>query len=246
MISPSDSSAVEALPLELFSLGRRIRQGLARCSREAACREKDDVFYLWLQTEPVEGAPSLTSDQWMNIIDEAAALGVNWLVLTVGTCGESRRGLAGLGRWAHEAHGMVVCLHARCGEISAEEREMLLELPRESTFLLVDPEYRASFSELAQSGVCVDSANPASHEDSGRTACEYPHKMIFVDARGRLYTCGMVAGNQAFYLGTVLDGSLDAIIHNPQLPHSVSAAAPEDHARCSGCPPLVAQHLCNR
>ena len=244
-MSPLAEHSSEADPLEFFLLGRRIRQGLAKCTQAAEARAEGDVFYLWLQTEPVEGSPALTPDQWLNIVDEAASLGVNWLVVTLGPLSGERHEVADLCRWAHSTHNMVVCLHARDGQLSADERRLLLELPTESTFLLVDPTSTGEFSDLASEGIHVCSANPAPNSTDG-VPCEYPHRMIFVDSRGRLYTCGMVSGEHDFFLGSVLDGSLDAIIHNPQLPHSVSASDPEAHTRCSGCPPLVAKHLCHK
>lgn len=244
-MNPPVEHPTDSTPLEFFLLGRRIRQGLTRCSSNAASKSGGDVFYLWLQTEALEGFPSLTADQWLNIVDEAASLGVNWLVVTVGEAGADRAEVADLCRWAQSTHGMVVCLHARHGEIGPSERALLLELPRESTFLLVEPELAASFADLAAEGVNVGSANPHSSE-SDREPCDFPHRMIFVDSRGRLYTCGLVSGEHEFFLGSVLDGSLDSIIHNPQLPHSVSVSAPASHSGCSGCPPLVAKHLCHK
>ncbi len=244
-MSPLVEHSSETDPLEFFLLGRRIRQGLSKCTLAVEARSGGDVFYLWLQTEPVEGAPTLTADQWLNIVDEAASLGVNWLVVTLGPVSGGRTEVADLCRWAHSTHGMVVCLHARAGQLSTEERQLLRELPPESTFLLVDSTSTGEFSDLASEGVHVCSANPAPNGAEG-VPCEYPHRMIFVDARGRLYTCGMVSGEHDFFLGSVLDGSLDAIIHNPQLPHSVASTDPGAHTRCSGCPPLVAKHLCHK
>lgn len=244
-MNPSVEHPADSDPLEYFLLGRRIRQGLSHCALRAASKAEGDVFYLWLQMEALEGVPCLTADQWLNVVDEAASLGVNWLVVTLGSPEEDRTHLADLCRWAQSTHDMVVCLHARQGVINNSERQLLLELPRSSTFLLVEPEYAANFADLAAQGVKVGSANPES-STGDREPCEYPHRMIFVDASGRLYTCGMVSGEHDFFLGSVMDGSLDTIIHNPQLPHSVSAANPQSHLKCSGCPPLVAKHLCHK
>lgn len=244
-VNPPMEHSPESTPLEFFLLGRRIRQGLTRCAKDAAAKSGGDVFYLWLQTETLEDAPPLTADQWLNIVDEAASLGVNWLVVTLGPNKQEKGEVAELCRWAQATHGMVVCLHARYGEIGPAERQLLLELPRESTFLLVEPEQSAHFADLAAQGVCVGSANPLSN-DGDRDPCDFPHRMIFVDAQGRLYTCGLVSGENEFFLGSVLNESLDTIIHNPKLPHTVSVPAPASHSGCSGCPPLVAKHLCHK
>lgn len=244
-MNPPVEQAADTEPLEYFLLGRRIRQGLSQCTKTSASKPDGDVFYLWLQTEVVDGSPPLSKDQWLNILDEAASLGVNWLVVTLGKPDEGRDHVADLCRWAQATHHMVVCLHARYGQISPAEQEILRELPRDSTFLLVDPEFVTDFSALAAEGIRVNSASPTPHVEY-REPCEYPHRMIYVDSGGKLYTCGLVSGDREFFLGSVLEGKLDDIIHNPQLPHSVSVTEPDAHARCSGCPPLVAQHLCHK
>lgn len=237
--NPPDQSE----PLEYFQLGRRIRRGLADCSRVAGDAGDADVSYLWLQLGASEAPNRLTEDHLLNIIDEAASVGANWLVVTLGAS-QARAHVPALCQWAYHTHGMVVCLHAPDGRLSAEEHALMEALPAESSFLLVEPEHAAAFAQLKEAGIHVSLASPAGAEDEA--PCDYPHRMIFVDAEGRLYTCGLVSGDDEFFLGSVFDGSLNEIIHNPALPHSVPSPAPTGHQNCSGCPPLVAKYLCNR
>jgi len=200
------------------------------------------VTYLWLQLGPCGGSCKLSEDHLLNIIDEAASLGTNWLVVTLGAT-SARAHVPALCRWAHETHGMVVCLHAPDGILQPPELDLLDQLPPESSFLLVEPEHAEAFGPMAERGIHVGLASPA--ETGEDSPCNYPHRMIFVDAQGRLYTCGLVSGKAEFFLGSVFDGSLDEIIHNPALPHSVPATTPSSHQSCSGCPPLVAKYLCD-
>jgi radical SAM protein with 4Fe4S-binding SPASM domain len=239
--TPEDNATSE--PLEFFSLGRRIRHGLAVCAQTSATRYADDVFYLWMQMGAGMETRSLSEDEWLNIIDEAASLGVNWLVVTLGPAA-SRAAVPAICRWARDTHGMTVCVHAAEGGLRPEEREMLLELRGESCILLVDPAAAGDFADLEAEGVSVAQAAPAVPEEG--SACDFPARMVYVDPSGRLYTCGLVAGDEEFYLGSVLDGSLDAIMHNPRLPHCVTPSEPVPGRNCSGCPPLVAQHLCQK
>lgn len=245
-MKPTANESPEASePLEYFEFGRRIRRGLSECSRLAAEETGGDVFYLWLKMGPSDGlgGPVLTQDHWLNIIDEAASMGVNWLVVTLGDP-ESRAYVPAMCLWAQETHGMVVCLHAPAGVLGPAEREALAQLPPESSYLLVEPEHRDAFSDLERAGVDIAVAAPA--KPGVKEPCDFPNKMIFVDAQGHLYTCGLVSGDSEFFLGSVFDGSLDEIIHNPKLPHTVSDAEPSAHRSCSGCPPLVAKYLCQR
>lgn len=234
----------ESDPLEFLTLGRRIRHGLTSCTGSIPKQPPGDIFYLWIQLSPTEGDSAITQDQWLNIIDEAASIGVNWLVLTLGYSEASRAHAGPICRWAHESYDMTICLHVPDGTIHPDERELLQELPRESTYLLVEPPFATAFGDLTEEGIQVALANPPSPGEGAR--CDYPYKMIFVDAAGELYTCGLVSGEHDFFLGSVFDGSLEEIIHNPKLPHTVSAAQPSSHQSCSGCPPLVAKYLCHK
>lgn len=229
-------------PLEFFGLGRRIRRDLDECSRAAAHGTREDVFYLWLKMGPGP-ATELSRDHWLNIIDEAASMGVNWLVITLGEPA-SREHVPAMGLWAQQTYGMVVCLHTPQGRLGTAERDLLRQLPADSSYLLVEPEHAAAFQNLEAEGINLRLAAPAT--PVSEEPCDYPNKMIFVDAQGHLYTCGLVAGDSDFFLGSVFDGSLDEIIHNPKLPHSVTEKQPSNHQNCSGCPPLVAKYLCHK
>ncbi|MBX3178038.1 MAG: hypothetical protein KF886_11790 [Candidatus Hydrogenedentes bacterium] len=239
--TPEDKATGE--PLEFFSLGRRIRQGLAACARAGAARSEGDIFYLWLQMGAGTESEALGDDEWLNIIDEAASLGVNWLVVTLGPPA-SRAAVPAICRWARNTHDMTVCVHAAEGELRPEEREMLLELRGEACILLVEPEAAGEYADLEARGVSVAKSAPPIPEEGA--ACDFPARMVYVDPSGRLYTCGLVAGEEEFYLGSVMDGSLDAIMHNPRLPHCVTPSEPVPGRNCSGCPPLVARHLCQK
>lgn len=232
----------ESQPLEFFLLARRIHRGITQCASGCEALVRSDVCYLWLQLGTDSLPSTLHVDQYLNIIDEAASLGVNWLVITLGeaTC---RKDIRTLCNWAQDTHGMVVCLHAPSGELAPAERELLGMLNADSTFLLVEPEHAAHFGDMEAAGVRIALAKPAGQKDGA--PCTFPNKMIFVDPEGRLYTCGLVAGEADFFLGSVFESSMDEIMHNPKLPHVISTAEPTSERNCSGCPPLVAKYLCN-
>lgn len=243
-VEPTSNPPSEAEPLEFFLLGRRIRRGLLECSGATETGAGGDVAYLWIQLRSDDSSASFTRDHCLNIIDEAASLGVNWLVVSLGDA-PARQHVPDLCRWANDTHEMVVCLHTPDGQLLPDERDLLRELPADSSFLLAEPRHGDVFADLEAAGVHVGLATPA--ESADHSPCEYPNRMIFVDAQGRLYTCGLVAGESDFFLGSVFDGSLDEIMHNPRLPHSVHATpAPAAHQSCSGCPPLVAKYLCGK
>src|SRR6056297_3299972 len=93
--SPSTGERVERLTdPDPFAVPRRVRQQL-KTYPAAVSQLPSDVDYLWLhvsttgigakQPDTPEGHPLPSTDQWMNVVDEAAALGVRWLVVTLDT-----------------------------------------------------------------------------------------------------------------------------------------------------------------
>ena len=240
-ISPNSKSNTSD-PLEYFVLPRSIRRGVRASSEQSAQRTVGDVFYLWVQLDADGDSPAVASDTWLNVVDEAAAIGANWLVITLGDLKGPVEHIEAMCRWAQDTHQMTVCLHSLEAALHPSVESLLLSLSRELTYLLVEPEHASAFTSLCGRGVRIGLANPAPNTNAA--ACKFPYKMVFVDAQGSLYTCGLVSGEKEFFLGTVFNGSLEQITHNPQLPHSVDAPGERPEDGCSGCPPLVAKYLC--
>lgn len=229
-------------PLEHFELPRKIVREVRACASAAAEQPAGDIFYLWLQMTVGTPAVAVAPEQWLNVIDEAASAGVNWLVISMGDSPANLEITEAMCRWAQDTHQMTVCLHTTMKAPDPALHTLLLSLPREATYLLVEPSFDTEFSALKAAGVQVALASPDGHE--ANSACDYPCKMVFVDACGSLYTCGLVAGEREFFLGSVFSGSLEHIVHHPELPHSVDALETRPKDGCSGCPPLVAKYLC--
>ncbi len=223
-------------------LPRTVRRQVLACSALSDKKSAGDVFYLWIQLDPDGESPAIAPDNWLNVIDEAAAIGANWLVITLGDQERPPEHVDAMCHWAQDTHKMTVCLHSLESKLHPMVESLVVSLAQELTYLLVEPKHTHAFESLRERGVRVGLANPAPHDSD--TACEFPYKMVFVDAGGNLYTCGLVAGEQEFFLGSVFNGSLEQITHNPQLPHSVAASKERTEDGCSGCPPLVAKYLC--
>ena len=241
-MSNSDSPSAPSESLSCFELPRSVRRAVRSCASPGGQRPAGDVFYLWIQLGPHGESPALESSDWLNVVDEAASVGVNWLVVTLGISGELPHGLDAVCRWAQDTHSMTVCLHTGNDEPDPNLEALVASLETGHTYLLVEPEHMENFSRLGERGVHVGSANPVAHGEDSQ--CDFPYKMVFVNPAGNLYTCGLVAGETEFFLGSVFKGSMEQVVHNPKLPHSVDALEARPRNGCSGCPPLVAKYLC--
>jgi len=180
-------------------------------------------------------------NHWLNAIDEAASVGVLWLVVSVKSSLSDRPEIWPVCEWAQQTHGMTVGLHVETGALSPEEIDRLKELEAGKTRLFVQHENLDALRHLEEHGIQVCAADVAANEP-GRP-CQKPGKMVFVNAEGRLYTCGMVQGNEAYCMGSMFEGTFNEILHDPSLPHSVPPGEQDDPHGCDGCPPLLARFL---
>lgn len=229
-------------PVESLSLPKRLRRSIASCNE----MPEDDVRYLWLniaqdangsarQESPL--AVSLSEGQWLNVIDEAASLGVGGVVIRL--CGALSLvpNLWGICRWAQQTHKMTVGLHLYSAAINDEELACLRKLDTSRTRILVTRDLIEAVRYLEGYGFQLCEADPKPATD--RTSCEMPDKMVYVNATGELYTCGLVDGREGFRLGTVFENKFKKILADPGLPHCVPQGSALVSHGCDGCPPLV-------
>ncbi len=226
-----------------FALAKLVQHRIKQCS-DAAEGNTADMLYLWLQMSrqpDSEGGSAPTLEQWLNVVDEAASLGVNWLVLS--TCGSfsTCESIWEIGQWAQRTYGMTIGVHTNADELTAEDVQSILNLDLERTRLFVKKDVAEGLSYLEEQGVRMGLADPQPYGDT--PDCQGPGKMVFVDANGVLYTCGLVEGNGDYRLGTVFEQSFDSVMKDPALPHSVEKQIHRVSEGCDGCPALVLNFL---
>lgn len=244
MNSPTDSEDANAKePVECLSLPKRVRRGIAACRSGA---QEDDVRYLWLNIaeevpnsvrEESPAAVSLSEGQWLNVIDEAASLGVGWVVISVRSTLSSIPNLWTICDWAQRTHNMTVGLHLHSSAISDEELCCLRKLDASKTRILVTRDLMEVVRHLESYGLQLCEADP--ERVKNKTSCEMPYKMVYVNAVGELYTCGLVDGREDFRLGTVFENKFKKILADPQLPHCVPPGSTVVSNGCYGCPPWM-------
>jgi radical SAM protein with 4Fe4S-binding SPASM domain len=246
---PNDQQIGEVLPAAGFELPERIREEIGRCSKTSHSSSKD-IAYLWVHVtgRATEGGchggtPSLSLQDWLNVVDEAASLGVNWLVISVGSKLADFPDVWQVCDWAQSVHGMTVGIHCAENSLSDEDVEAIQQLEGSLTRLLVPKRDVEKLRYLEETGILVREANPRPGEQ--QTPCEKPTRMVFVNPQGHLYTCGLVEGMEEYHLGNVFNGTLDAILHNASLPHAISDQVPRNGHGCDGCPPIMADFFEN-
>ena len=230
-------------PLAELQLPRRISEGVSRCG--ASLKDaKRDITYLWVHVTDQSkggcgaGQPSLSREEWLNVVDEAASLGVNCLVLSVGAAMSSFPYVWDVCDWAQRTHGMMVGIHCTDTALSDADIAAIQKLEGPLTRLLAPKNEVEKLRFLEEHGILIREADPRPGEQ--KSPCDNPTHMIFVNPLGQLYTCGLVEGMEEFHLGNVFNGTLDAMLHNAGLPHAISEQVPRNEHGCDGCPPLMA------
>lgn len=232
-----------------FQLPQALLNALRQKSEEF--KAKSDVKYLWIYVshdsleENETPAKRLTTEEWLNVIDEAASLGVQYVVISVGSSLKDHPEVQEICRWAQSMYGMQVGVHLYCETISREESSLLLDLDRSRTVVFLDcpdPEVAGHFKEQ---GFDVYSALGQDQEHVS-PECHLPEEMTCVGAAGTLYTCGLVLGETEYRLGHFFERPLDNVMHDPSLPHTIPEGLPKSKHRCNGCPPLMVQKMQER
>lgn len=233
-----------------FELPRLITRQLKQCAESHAAGRVapvENIKYLWITLgtanymDPESGSPAgrtLSADEWKNVVDEAASLGVQTMVVRA-TEGMSRsEDLWDICQWAQKAHDMTVALF-----ISDDFDLALLhdfsKLNPARTCLLASQARFEETQPFADSGfkVCVADVGPGDRP----MPCNGPRNMVYVGENGKLYPCGRVHGDEQYLMGDILEEPLAPIRRNESLPWEVNERAGRN--ACDACPNVMARRM---
>lgn len=234
---------------DYFGPVKTFNQKLKACSKAGTSPGADDIIYLWICVNAQglrkgfcnkkNGGVPLGMDQWLNIIDEAATLGANWLVLSLTDPLEECESIWPISKWAQQVHDMTVGLHLKeCDSLTTKQVKLVRQLNVDKTRILLRCNSKKIPEQSTKQGITVWSANP--QPDGEKPKCLGPKRMIFVNEKGVLYTCGLVDGNDTYRIGHVEDGHLKYILNDPEAPRSVCDDIHVITPGCDGCPALLA------
>lgn len=237
-----------------FTLPKRIAQGLALAFRNPPhSKSATALKYLWLYVNeegnlrPKDADASshtLEIDDWLNTIDESAALGLEWIIISVGASLSSCDSIWEIGRWAQDVHGLNVGFHITSPDLSEQEIEHLLALDPKKTHLIADESHLESLRPLEARGLQICRSNV--HADERGSPCFNPEGIACVGNDGALFSCGLVLRDEDFALGNVHEQRLETVMNDDTLPHNVPDTTDYSLHRCSACPPLVAKHVAEK
>lgn len=224
-----------------FRASRSVRGEIAEAARRASTRfgGREGVEYLWIHLARKEcpddaDQQPLELEAWLNIVDEAATLGTNWVVIYVGGDLDAYSDLWALSRWAQETHGMRVALHYTGQLLSPAHVDELNSLDASRTHLFVDQCCVDAFRANASLRVGVVAASLPEH--ARQSNCTSPANIACVHTDGSMYCCGLVVGDGNFAMGDARSRPLVDVVHDEELPHAVKDTENYPLQGCDGCP----------
>jgi hypothetical protein len=248
--SRSESALCEG---DMFELPRTIAAQLRKCveaASEQVVPRRQAAKYLWIDLageggsrtphEPM-GARKPALEEWLNIVDEAASVGVHWLVICGGTHLSAHPETWSICRWAQNAHGMDVGIHTHAQVLSASEMDHLARLGPGHTWLFVRSEHIAGMREAEARGVKVCASDV--EECDQAPPCDLPLDMVYAGPQGVLYSCGLVLDDDRFCFGHISERPLDQVLNDTVTSRHVPAWVPYRKHACDACPPIMAKRM---
>lgn len=231
----------------------RLPYTLLRALKESAenFHNEYDIKYLWIYVshdalgEPQTGTSRLTLDDWLSVVDEAASLGVEHVVVSVGGTLADHPEVAEICRWAQSVYGMQVGVHFYGQALPQLENELIQKLDTANTTIFFEPHLEKAARIFQEQGFAVF---PAEGQDQDYVSpdCHLPEQMTCVGASGTLYTCGLVLGDKQYRLGHCFERKIGHYMKDASLPHVIPEGMPKTKHRCNGCPPLMVEKMRKR
>jgi len=236
-----------------FDLPKSISKALKQCvisHAQDAEQEPDQVKYLWLCLSPEEPLDSpedspreMSSEEWLDILDEAASLGAKCLLLCVKPPLANYPKVMSLCQWAQDVHNMMVGIFVYDGLLDEADLDQLVELDSERMCVFARQERLGDLSNVTERGLKLCSGSVTAEDHT--PPCDLPEteNMVCVGPEGNLYTCGLVLGSAKFNLGNALDKPLRSVVDDKSLPRRIPREVRQVRHGCDGCPPIMAKRV---
>ena len=246
-------TASEHNPLDLPN---KVVRKLKRCCESPEQFEEEKTRYLWMhvckeernaeQESAAGGSESLTLDEWLNIVDESAALGARSLIISAGSSLSGRPEVWTICQWAQDIHDMLVAVYVYSGAIPLGESEVeaLAGLDAAKLRVVASKERVSELEPVRERGIPLYGVETVQPQQEQRTPCDLPFTMTCVESHGNLYTCGLVMDEEQYWLGNACEKRLDAIPQEKALPRPASPdKVLRDRQLCNTCPRMIERIL---
>lgn len=207
------------------------------------------IHYIWLHVtkdgiiESHEAPQStvLSLNDWLNIVDESASLGAQWMIIHVDTCLKSDSDVWRICAWAQEVHGICVGLHLDHDCMNEVSLAPIHHLKQDKTFVVADNNAVEALNFLSEKGYCICASNIGSEDRM--LPCEHTESIVCAGADGVMFCCGMVVGEESYRLGNVQADPVNEAMRKHQSLKPILMNQEREGHSCNGCPPFMVQRF---
>ncbi len=227
-------------------LSSKVKESRVRGTTQAVPSE---VHYIWLhvtrdgvvESRETANRSVLLLNDWLNIVDESASLGAQWMVIHVETCLKSDSDVWRICAWAQEVHGIRVGLHLNNECMDEKGLSPILRLDRDATFVVIDRSAIEAMTFLKDKGyaVCESNIGPEDRE----LPCSHTESIVCAGADGVMFCCGMVVGDESYHLGDVKADTVRKAMCNHESMSPIEERSVKPGQSCDGCPPFMVQRF---
>ncbi len=232
----------------LFVLPKRISKQLRQAAKTHHGGGRDVVKYLWINMdEDCEGSirsgahRELAADEWLNVVDEAASLGVQCMVVGIGKTLQKCPEVQQMCQWAQDVHGITVGIHTTAETLCQADLDKLGALKPHLTWLFVDPGNMDEMKDLEGKGFRVCSSEVC--REANDFECDGPMNLVFVGPQGALYPCGSVFGADELHLGHVAAKPLSDVLEAKMRLRGLRRGIKRNSKGCNGCPNKMVERM---
>jgi radical SAM protein with 4Fe4S-binding SPASM domain len=233
-----------------FEVAQEFSKRVRALCQEDAPKTAKKVKYLWLYVSETGindssgQAASFSKDDWLGVIDETAAQGVEHIIISMGAPLTEHPEVVDISKWAQDCYDILVGIHIYRAPLTQEGAVLLQALDKDKTALFIDPDCAACEEIAKVSGIRIFSGL-GQDQETVHPECHLPEEMTCVAANGSMYTCGLVLGENEFAFGHYYDRKLNDVMSDDNLPHTIPEGTPKKGQMCNGCPPLMLKRMRN-
>lgn len=216
----------------------------------AAPQSSSPIRYIWLHVtrEGITGTRSISENgatmllnDWLNVVDESAALGAKWMIVYFDTHVDKTSDAWKICSWAQEVHDIRVGLHINSRYLQHWDFSSLSKLDTERTFIVSDQSKLQSLSFLEERGYTLCHSNIG--EEDREMPCTHTDSIVCAGADGVMFCCGLVVGEESYRLGDVRSDSVGRAMQNHAGLEPILFSRGHTETGCDGCPPIMAQRF---
>lgn len=227
-------------------------EAMRACKEQGSTIPRSDsmIRYIWLHVTrdgiagtavSLEGTTTLLLNDWLNLVDESAALGAKWMMVYLDTHVDRASDIWKICGWAQEMHGIHVGLHVKGEFLPESDFASLSRLKRDKTFIVADQNMLESLAYLGDEGYTLCSANIG--DEDRNLPCTHTDSIVCAGADGIMFCCGLVIGEESYRLGNVRSDSVDRAMQNHAGLEPILVSRDNVYGGCDGCPPIMVQRF---